>query len=142
MRLILALVTVACMLFAWAGWFRSTVWERRRCAAEIGGMLSTLPRRRPPEMTPKQWENAVAWTTSNLFGTSKLYYAPVDLPAMQRFERELKVKLAGKVDFNTILWIWDRFAELSPSGQRYNEIYRQQMIEDTSLEGSKHVNYR
>lgn len=132
---VLVIFTLACMLFAWLGWYQRTVREPRRCYASIEEMLRSLEKRRPADMTPRQWNNAVIWTC-NLVPNSMIMYT-AELRDMQQFERELKVKLNGHVDFDTILWIWDRIAALCELGQRNNERWRNQMIEDSSLEGSK-----
>jgi hypothetical protein len=135
-RWVLIAITLACVLFARIGWYQRTVHERDRCYASIEEMLRSLEKRRPTEMTPGQWNNAVVWTTGGLLPNSAIFHT-ADLRDIQQLERELQVKLNGRVDFNTILWIWDRIALLCETGQLYNERWRKQMIEDSSLEGSK-----
>jgi hypothetical protein len=43
---------------------------------------------------------------------------------MDRFERELNRRLKGPVDLQTIDWIWDEMARLTPNGKTYSDSYR------------------
>jgi hypothetical protein len=98
-------------------------------------MVHSLEKRKPPDMTQRQWDNAFGWT-ANLWGNTQALYS-ADVSDLQQLEREMNEKLKGKVDFNTILWIWDRFAEVCTGAKRYNEIYRDELIDFSSPEGSK-----
>jgi hypothetical protein len=85
--------------------------------------LKTLAKKRPPDVTRKQWENVVAWTW-NAEGNCLAFHRNIPLEEMTRFEAELKRRLEGPVDLGTIDWIWDEIVRLTPNGQRYSDDWR------------------
>jgi hypothetical protein len=83
-------------------------------------------------MTRGQWGSAVAWTL-NLHGNSLLRFE-ADRSAITAFEKRLKGKLAGRVDMQTIDWIWNEYANLCPHGASYQR-FKPQMLEEINEVG-------
>jgi hypothetical protein len=86
-----------------------------------------LALRRPAELTPKQWESAVAWT-GNLHANSLLSFE-ADGRTLRAFDGRLRAKLKGNVDLATIHWIWKEYASLCPHGESYQRFHAQMMEE-------------
>jgi hypothetical protein len=108
-----------------------TVWLRylepmrrhRECCERVRADLASLAKRRPPNVSLKQWENVVAWTL-NAHGNCLASEPNIPPEEIARFERELKLRLSGPVRLKTIDWIWDEIVRLSSGGQRYSDNWR------------------
>jgi hypothetical protein len=116
-----------------AVWFHRAYIEPRQHALAIDQDLRALRLRRPENLTPRQWESAVAWT-SNLHGNSLLRFQ-TDLPTLRRFRQRLKQKLTGEVDLQTIYWIWDEYAKVCKGGKDYQR-FREMMQEEIDAGGA------
>jgi hypothetical protein len=132
-RSLFILLAVCAVLFAAFGWFHRQMIEPRRASAAVEQRLKSLAGRRPKDMTPRQWESAVAWT-QNLHGNS-LMFAQADGPTIRRFEGQLAKKLAGDVNMETIHWIWDRYADICPGGANYQR-FKPMMMEEIEQGGA------
>ena len=126
--------SVVAVLLAGYGWYYRQVLEPRLLADKIEAHIDSLALRRPPELTPKQWESAVAWT-SNLHGNSLLRFQ-ADVPALRRFEQRLQEKLQGKVTLETIDWIWAEYARACPGGANYQR-FKPMMLEELAAGGGE-----
>jgi len=133
MRSLLVALFVLAVLFAIYGWFNRRVFEPQRQANAIERHLGSLAKRRPQEMSPRQWESAVAWTL-NLHGNSLLRFQ-ASAAKMRDFKERLEQKLTGKVDMQTIEWIWDEYADMCPGGRNYQK-FRPQMVEEIQAGGA------
>src|SRR6516165_2909634 len=71
--------------------------------------LAFLSARRPREVPPAVWNEAVMWT-KNACGAVCFSTKHICLREFQLFLDELKEKLSGEVDLETLDWIWDRLA--------------------------------
>jgi hypothetical protein len=109
--------SLVAVLLAGFGWFYRQILEPRQLNDKIEAHIDSLALRRPPELTRQQWESAVAWT-SNLHGNSLLRFQ-TDTPALRQFEQRLSEKLKGKVNLETIDWIWAEYARACPGGANY-----------------------
>lgn len=125
-------LTVLAGLLAGSGWFYRRHVEPRQHADAIEKHLESLALRRPKDLTPRQWESAVAWTL-NLHGNSLLSFQ-ADGTTIRRLERRLASKLRGDVNLETIHWIWDAYAEACPGGARYQR-FRAMMVEEIEAGG-------
>src|SRR4051812_25269510 len=117
----LSLTVVALLLVSGVAFWHQVVEPIRRHGKfyrAVGADLESLAKKRPSDVSRKQWESVVAWTLNahaNCFGSH--HRIPSD--EMARFEAELKRRLAEPVDLATIDWIWDEIVRLTPGGQRY-----------------------
>ena len=132
-RSLFLVLTMLAVLFAAYGWLYRRVIEPRQQANAVEKQLEALARRRPKELTPRQWESAVAWTR-NLHGNSLLPFQ-ADGPTIRRFELRLAKKLRGNVNLETIHWIWDEYAAICPGGKNYQR-FRSQMIDEIEQGGA------
>ncbi len=119
------LAVLAICLLAWVGWRVFPLYRYGQRSQRIWEKLYALKQRRPPNVTPRLWEESVGWAVtahSNIcFSEGHASYE-----AMCRFEEQLDEKLKGEVDLATIQWIGDRLAETGPHGQRYMGEWRKQ----------------
>lgn len=100
----------------------------------LGAVIWRLADHRPADMTPKQWESAVAWTV-NLHCNSLTFLAPADSIRQLRLEIESKLDNTDRsIDIETIHWIWDSYANLCPAGDRYQR-FRKQMTDEIESGG-------
>ncbi len=121
---------VVCALMAFVIWWPS---ESFRESVKLRDVIDSLAKRRPSDMEPGQWKIAV-WWTSNLDGNSLTYRA--DASSIRSLREQLERRLEGDVNMVTIEWIWDSYADLCPSGKRYQR-FRQQMLDEIAAEGMR-----
>lgn len=133
LRSLFLAVGFMCVLAAAIGWF-AKIHETERLSGEIGEMIDSLAGRRPQDMTRKQWSAAYHWTV-NLHSGSMLHSA--SRADLRRFQIALQDRLHGRVDMDTILWIWDEYKKLTTSGNNYQK-FRQQMIDEVDGKYPKH----
>jgi hypothetical protein len=93
--------------------------HRMECRC-IYDKIDSLKNRRPSNVGPEEWEVAVDWAI-NLTANACLF---TDREAVQHFEKALDDKMQGEVSLDVFDWIWDQYAQISPTGKRYNENYR------------------
>lgn len=127
-------VTIAVLgvLFAGYGWLNRRFFEPRRQSDAVEMRLESLASRRPNDMSPRQWESAVAWTL-NLHGNSLIMFQAGG-EQIRRLDQRLANKLAGEVNMDTIHWIWDEYAEICSGGARYQR-FRAQMDDEIGRGG-------
>lgn len=128
--LILATCVLAAGSSAWLFWHTKIAPHRE--SADVEHVLRSLTERRPPTMTPPEWESAVAWTL-NLHGNSLLSFQ-ADAATIRSFRDELEAKLAEPVNMATIHWIWDSYAGLCRGGKNYQR-FRTQMDDEIANGG-------
>jgi hypothetical protein len=129
--LAIAAVSIVALLSALV-WFRSYLpfREHREFVRTTRAQLEGLAKRRPPNLTRKQWNNVVGWTIQghgNTLGAAMPFPGRRSIPRkeMNDFEAELRRRLNGPVDLGTINWIWDEFERLVPEfGPEYSRNYR------------------
>ena len=125
-------IPVLAVLFAGYGWLDWRIGEPRRRSAAVQRQLESLVSRRPNNMSPRQWESAVAWTL-NLHGNSLMLYQAKGTK-IRNFDERLAKKLAGEVNMDTIHWIWDEYADICPGGANYQR-FRSQMDDEIAQGG-------
>ena len=94
LRQVLLLFVALSVLLAASGWYYRTYVEPMHQARAVERRLHALATRRPADMSPRQGESAVAWT-SNLHGNSLLPFQ-ADGATIRRFEERLAEKLMAK----------------------------------------------
>jgi hypothetical protein len=106
-------------------WFRMTQPLQRHSEFyhRVRADLETLAKKRPPNVTRKQWEQIVGWTL-NAHGNCLASQQNMPPEEMNRFEAELTQRLQGTVDLGTIDWIWDEIVRLTSSGRTYSDRWR------------------
>lgn len=132
MRSLFIILGVLAVLFAGYGWFYRKFEEPLRHSDAVKRHLESLVNRRPHDMSPRQWESAVAWTL-NLHGNSLIMFQ-ADGPTISKFEQRLAERLNGDVNMETIHWIWDEYAKICPGGESYQR-FRSQMIDEIESGG-------
>jgi hypothetical protein len=132
MRSLFAVIGILAVLLAGYGWFHRRYVEPRHHAAAIERRLQSLVDSRPHDMSPRQWESAVAWTL-NLHANSLISFQ-ADGPAIANFDQRLAKKLAEPVDMHTIHWIWDEYDEICRGGANYQR-FRAVMLEEIESGG-------
>lgn len=103
------------------------VWDRIRALADSP----------PQNVDGSQWRQAVDWT-ANL--TCQVYFSPSQerLLSLRRLEKALDEKAQGKVDLQTLRWIWDEIQADNPNS-RYpvdfwnDELFGEPPATDNSL---------
>jgi hypothetical protein len=115
-------VAVPCVSFqAWA--IIPTIGHKEFCDA-TRAELKTLAEKRPPDVTPRQWDEVVFWTL-NLHANCIMSNMRMPRAERAKFLAELRERLSGPVDLKTIDWIWDEVVRLSPGcGKTYSERHR------------------
>jgi endo-beta-N-acetylglucosaminidase D len=90
----------------------------RRTYRKMDTALQILLVKKPKEVSLARWEDAVRWTNN---ACSNVCFSPahIDLPEFQRFCDELNQKVKGKVDLDTLKWIWSRLASTGSHGRNY-----------------------
>ena len=126
-RWVIAVAAIACSL----AWFRH-VQEPYRETQKLHNLIQSLASRCPPDMDKTQWNVAVDWT-NNLNGNT-LVWGFNDGSAIRKHRQQIETRLQGEVDMGTIVWIWDRYAELCPAGLKYQE-WRQVMLDEIAKTG-------
>jgi hypothetical protein len=139
LRDLLIAMTVCSIVMSCYAWFQHTQVEPRLVSDQIEATIDSLAAKCPPSVRKDQWEIAI-WWTSNLTGNS-LLKPEGDLDDLRRFQRELEEKAKGDVDMTTIFWIWDRHAQLTPSGKKYQR-FRQQMLDEMHWDKSAQIHNR
>ncbi|MBC7818316.1 MAG: hypothetical protein IAG10_15630 [Planctomycetaceae bacterium] len=128
----MAAIVILGLLVAACGWFDRKFLAPRRHDKAVEQLIGSLAQRRPPDVTRGQWASAVAWTW-NLHGNS-LLFIEADAPTIAAFEQRLRDRLAGKVDMETIDWIWNEYARLCPHGASFQR-FKQRMQEEIETVG-------
>jgi hypothetical protein len=132
LRSMLTALCFLAVLLAGYGWYHRRYVEPRYYANAIQRRLESLVDRRPKEMSPRQWESAVAWTL-NLHGNSLMRFQAKGA-AIASFDERLAKKLAGPVDMSTVHWIWDEYAGICRGGASYQR-FRPMMLEEIEAGG-------
>ena len=115
------LVAVACGAF----WLLVFVPERRQiefCTA-TRAEFNTLAKKRPTNITRKQWHHIVAWTL-NAHANCISATRRIDPEERDQFLAELRRRLQGPVELADIDWIWDEIVRLTPGGRSYSDRWR------------------
>jgi hypothetical protein len=123
------LIGLVCVVGIWFALDRTLFEHMRRCQVSdaIRLRIGHLVLATPAGLDDGEWAAAVRWT-DNLHGNSMLQFHAT-LSDLKQLEADIASRQKSDVDMETIEWIWDRYAELTPSGQRYNERFRSTMYE-------------
>ena len=130
--LVIATVCVATVGAAfWLGFYRPLKRNQEFNRVVRAELLTLAQKPRPEGLTAKQWHNIVGWTIQGYWNTlpwqnqPPLAWRGIPSAEMDRFEAELKHRLADPVDLATIDWIWDEFERLAPDyGPKYSRNHR------------------
>jgi hypothetical protein len=95
LRTILVTIAVLCTVFAGYAWFHRRFLEPQRQADAVVRHVRSLSERRPKEIPPQQWNNALGWTI-NLHYNSLLPFQ-ADSATIARFKHRLSEKLNSDV---------------------------------------------
>lgn len=125
-KILLITVAISMVLAVYAHFEREWFSPRRR-DLQIRDAIRSLEARRPPDVTPQAWQAAVFWT-QNLHGNSMVPFEASD-HQIKVFQEDLNQRLSQPIDLDTIYWIWDEYAKLTPAGKRYQR-FRSQMDEE------------
>lgn len=85
--------------------------------------LEVLRAKRPPDVSPDDWDDAVA-RTINLHANVGGIPGSVDLEEAGAFADELERRLLRDVTFATVDWVWDEYVRFSKIGQSYSDRWR------------------
>ena len=85
---------------------------------EMFDFISNLKPTNPLDVPPAAWDCALGETVM-AFDNVGMRVGQGDVA--YRLRDDLDRKLAGKVDLETLEWIWDRLSESGPHGRRYVE---------------------
>jgi hypothetical protein len=77
----------------------------------------------PSTVDPAVWE-AAHGSTVTAYGNVCFSPEHVSMPEMYRLRDDLDAKLKGKVDLDTLVWIWERLGKTGPSGESYARRFR------------------
>jgi hypothetical protein len=77
----------------------------------------------PSGVDPAVWDHALG-ATITAYGNVCFSTEHVSIPEMYRLRDDLDAKLKGKVDLDTLVWIWERLGETGPPGQSYARRHR------------------
>jgi hypothetical protein len=89
---------------------------------DIEDHIIMLAANRPDGIAPGQWAYCLSWTWQLHSNCGD--YAYFDHAERARFLAEFDHRLAGRVDFGTIDWIWDVYVEHSTCGRDYSRSHR------------------
>lgn len=121
-RAVAACVIIA--IIALPAWWVERSYRHNQFCRTTRAELETLARKRPPGVTRDQWKQVVGWTL-NAHGNTLPFRMLIPRAEMARFETELRERLSGPVDLNTVDWIWDEFVRLCGDGaRRYSDNWR------------------
>jgi hypothetical protein len=95
---------------------RQTEWGRVH--RELDERIRDLKPSDPSGVAPAVWDNALM-ATSTAYGNVCYSIQHVTTAEMDRLRDDLDAKLKGKVDLDTLIWIWERLGETGPAGKRY-----------------------
>lgn len=92
--------------------------EYRCIVQQTRSKIELLSARRPPNVSPDQWQRAVDWTSNVVV---QIYFSPDhgDLDSLKRLCKSLDKKIAGQVDLTTLQWVWDQCEKAEGFGQVY-----------------------
>ncbi len=120
------IVVVACLAFGVAAFWQWRIVPIRRHMAfcdETRVEFMSLASKRPHDVSPRQWDNIVFWTL-NAHGNCLTFSPEIPQPEHDRFLADLRERLRGPVDLESIDWIWDELVRLTSNGKRYSDRYR------------------
>jgi hypothetical protein len=103
-----AMLLIALLGLALAVLFPREPLRFQRAFQRLISDLRSLEGRKPPDVPPLVWKNAVevTWNVSgNVFSPGR-----VSTDEFERFDAELEQKLQGEVGLETLDWIWERLA--------------------------------
>jgi hypothetical protein len=127
LQTLMVAVAAVAIVCSYVAWYNNRIVAPRRCCDEIRHIIESLATRRPPNVTVGQWEAALFWT-ENLHVSSMLSHE-ARLSELRKLRDDMREKVAGEVDMDTILWIWDRYAQTTPHGKSYNRHARGRVLE-------------
>lgn len=137
---LIALISIGLSIYfsvwanAWMAQQRTFYAARQRIDTALRA-LDTPP---PNVKRPGAWRAAVDQTTTAI---GNILHSPtmVDKQRLLQFEQKLKSKLAGPIDVNTILWIWDQLAQFGPFARNYVADYKPitQRYLDSAITGER-----
>jgi hypothetical protein len=120
LKLALALMVVVIGTLAIFVWRETS--HRQMCDQVLADVWS-LAKKQPQGITAAEWHHFIRWTNNDVANglASPTWVSRRDLV---RFADELHRRVEGKVDINTIDWIWDEIARISKYGQSYSDQFR------------------
>lgn len=113
LSILLALVAGGTLVNQWLRW-RSYTAQRE----EMYRIIAAWERRPPPGVDGHVWQEACKLTG---IAVGNVCFSPshVSLEELADLRAELAAKEAGRVDIDTLQWVWDRLATTGPHGRRY-----------------------
>jgi hypothetical protein len=116
-------IAVAAMLTPFVAQVR-----RSRAANRLLESVDSLAHQIPPGRTADEWGVAVYWTHNLHCASVPQVYASHG--EIVQLHARLETHIAEGADMPTVLWLWDEYAQLTNSGNRYAARYRRVMVQD------------
>ncbi len=102
--------------------------RRSHAANRLLESVDSLAHQIPPGRTAEEWEVAVYWTHNLHCASVPQVYASHG--EIVQLHSRLKNRIAAGADMPTVTWLWDEYAQLTNSGNRYAARYRDVMVQD------------
>jgi predicted outer membrane lipoprotein len=128
LRWLLGLALLAACAVPAALWLVPQVVYARQRDAGRELLMAQLYGRRPPNVSPDEWDVAAGWAIT-AYGNVCFSPEHTPLKELKQFCAELEERLHGPVDFKTIDWIWERLGRTGQVGQHYRQSYETQYQE-------------
>jgi hypothetical protein len=119
---VVGLLAVGGAFLLWGNFIQPEA-AHRRWYDRVLGDIRALADKRPPDVTPGQWEFAVGWT-DNLHGNCGCIRSTVEPEWRDEFAAELERRSTGPVSLADIEWIWDEYAAHTEYGRKYSDSWR------------------
>ena len=113
---------VVVFLFLW--WYSGSNQRHRVTYHRIDQCIDRLLAQRPTAMTPRDWNYLVGWTRNGLGNCCSSPSLIRENVRFEQFATDIERRVMGKVDIQTIDWIWDEFEATSLNGKNYSERWR------------------
>jgi hypothetical protein len=111
---------------------RDMDWMRLRRQMDVS--IRSLGPSHPDAVNPSVWDCAHSWVVT-AYGNICFSPEHTATAEMYRLRDDLKKKLAGEIDLNTLKWIWSRLGDTGPHGKQYIERHTPPFRDCFSREG-------
>jgi hypothetical protein len=118
-------LVIVCLLAGPVGWIGWQFWKMKAWSNAHRGVLAkidSLASRRPANITPEHWEEAVGWGRTafcNLWP-----WDPDTRGDLRDFSARLDEKMAAGDSLATLQWVWDDLEHRTEAGPRYAAQFR------------------
>ena len=109
------------MAFCLAPIYRQSEFVRLQWS--VDAVIRNLQPTDPASVTPAVWD-CVRGATITAYDNVCVGPEHVSITEMIRLREDLDRKLKGKVDLDTLVWIWERLGQTGPTGKDYATRFR------------------